>query len=118
MPCLLQRGEPDLLSYLGSTPVIVPSIVLGEAYYGTQNSAHIAENLRVIDEFAASNVILPCDETTARVDGEIKYRLKVKGRPIPENDIWIAAIAHQHHLVLVTRDAHFQHVDGLQVESW
>jgi tRNA(fMet)-specific endonuclease VapC len=42
----------------------------------------------------------------------------VKGKPIPENDIWIAAIAEQHQLTLVTRDSHFQHVDGLVIEQW
>ncbi|HEV8045487.1 MAG TPA: PIN domain-containing protein [Rubrobacter sp.] len=40
------------------------------------------------------------------------------GRPIPENDIWIAATALQHGLVLVTRDSHFEHVEGLRVERW
>ncbi|MBN1284239.1 MAG: PIN domain-containing protein [Anaerolineae bacterium] len=50
--------------------------------------------------------------------GEIKNELQAKGRPIPENDIWIAAIAKQHDLTLATRDAHFGAVDGLQTETW
>lgn len=48
----------------------------------------------------------------------IKSRLRKKGRPIPENDIWIAATAQEHALVLVTRDPHFQEIEDLRVESW
>jgi tRNA(fMet)-specific endonuclease VapC len=42
----------------------------------------------------------------------------VKGRPIPQNDLWIAAIALQYNLTLLMRDAHFQAVDGLLVQGW
>ena len=41
-----------------------------------------------------------------------------KGQPIPENDIWIAAIAQQHDLTLVTKDAHFNAIDHLKIEKW
>jgi len=44
--------------------------------------------------------------------------LKIKGRPIPENDIRIAAVAIQHGLVLVSRDVHFKEVDNLVLEAW
>lgn len=44
--------------------------------------------------------------------------LKRKGKPIPENDVWIAACALQHDLILVTRDGHFEYVEGLRFESW
>jgi tRNA(fMet)-specific endonuclease VapC len=48
----------------------------------------------------------------------VRVALKRKGRPIPENDIWIAAQALQHDLVLVTSDAHFKEIDDLKVEQW
>ena len=48
----------------------------------------------------------------------IKNRLKEKGRPIPENDIWIAAIAQQHNLILVTLDDHFNEVENLETIAW
>jgi tRNA(fMet)-specific endonuclease VapC len=51
-------------------------------------------------------------------NGEIKNQLRAKGRPIPENDIWIAAIAIQYQLILVVPDGHFHEVGGLQVEVW
>ena len=62
--------------------------------------------------------MLGCDETTAQEYGRIKTALKAKGRPIPDNDIWIAAIAKQYSLVLATRDQHFSEVEGLLTETW
>ena len=53
-----------------------------------------------------------------RVYGEIKTALRRLGRPLPENDIWIAAIAIQHGLTLVSRDAHFDHLVGLSLDRW
>ena len=58
------------------------------------------------------------DTNTAREYGEIKSALQAEGRLIPENDIWIAAIAQQHDLTLVTRDEHFKEVKHLKVEVW
>ena len=58
----------------------------------------------------ANSVILGTNVETALIYGEMKHSLRVKGRPLPENDIWIAAIALQYDLTLVTRDAHFQEV--------
>jgi tRNA(fMet)-specific endonuclease VapC len=98
--------------------IFIPSIVLGELYYGARKSARAEQNIARIDEFAAGNTVLLCDTTTARQYGVIKAQLRVKGKPIPENDIWIAAIAEQHQLTLVTRDSHFHHVDGLVIEQW
>ena len=98
--------------------VFVPSIVLGELYYGARKSGRIAANLARIDEFAAISAVLECDTATAQQYGEIKNILRTKGRPIPENDIWIAAIAQQCELVLISRDEHFREIDGVSVEVW
>jgi tRNA(fMet)-specific endonuclease VapC len=62
--------------------------------------------------------LLLCDEQTARQYGRISQQLRKKGRPIPQNDMWIAALALQHGLTLVTRDAHFSHIDGLLLQDW
>ncbi len=98
--------------------VFVPCIVLGELYFGAHKSLRIQENLARIDEFAISNTVLACDTDTAKRYGYIKNRLKEKGHPIPENDIWIAAIALQYALTLVTNDTHFDMVENLKVEMW
>jgi tRNA(fMet)-specific endonuclease VapC len=111
--------DAAVLAGLRQTPtVFVPSIVLGELYYGANNSKRASANVASIDQFSAASTILTADAATARHYGDIKNLLKIKGRPIPENDIWIAAIAAQHALTLVTRDAHFREVDGLAVNTW
>ena len=98
--------------------VFVPSIVLGELYYGACKSSRVEENLAHIDDFAIRSTVLGCDTDTAREYGLIKNRLRESGRPIPENDIWIAAIARQNDLTLVTRDDHFSQVEDMKREVW
>ncbi|MCL4249152.1 MAG: PIN domain-containing protein [Anaerolineae bacterium] len=96
----------------------LPIIALGELYAGAQRSARAHENVRRAEVLAARYAILVCDHDTARQYGRIVASLRKKGRPIPQNDVWIAALALQHNLALLTRDAHFQHVDGLAVQGW
>lgn len=98
--------------------VFIPSVVIGELFYGAHKSVRAKENLGRIEDFASSNIILGCDTETARVYGEIKDALRIKGHPIPENDIWIAAIAVQHNLTLVSRDGHFNEIERLKVIVW
>lgn len=98
--------------------VFTSAIVLGEVYYGAYKSSRIQENISRINQFASRAAVLECDRVTAQLYGQIKDALRRKGRPIPENDIWIAAIAMQHDLTLVTRDSHFEEMDGLSVTRW
>ncbi len=98
--------------------VFVPCIAVGELYFGACKSIKTKENLARIDEFALNNAVFVCDTETARKYGAIKTLLREKGQPIPENDIWIAAIAQQHDLTLVTKDIHFNAIDRLKIEKW
>lgn len=98
--------------------VFIPSIVIGELCYGAQKSGRVGANLARIEDLIASSTILGCDAQTAQQYGDIKNKLRLQGHPLPENDIWIAAIARQHFLVLVTRDVHFHAVESLQTVSW
>jgi len=98
--------------------VFVPAIALGELYYGARKSTRTDQNIARIDEFAAAAAVLGCDAATAQQYGRIKNDLRAKGRPIPENDIWIAAVAVQHGLTVVSRDEHFGEVTGLPREVW
>jgi len=97
--------------------VFVPSVAIGELCYGARKSMRVVENLARIDEFASHSVVLGCDTETARQYGEIKNKLRLKGHPIPENDIWIAAIALQYDLTLLTHDAHFAEIEGLSLTA-
>ena len=101
-----------------ASEAFVPSIVLGELYYGARKSTRVQSNVEIVDRFAAASRVLACDSITAQHYGRFKNLLREKGPPIPENDIWIAAITEQHQLTLVSRDAHFNEIEGLPVESW
>ena len=98
--------------------VFIPNVVIGELYYGARKSGRIQANLARVDELVANSTVLGCDAETARQYGEVKNELRLKGRPLPENDVWIAALALQYDLILVTRDAHFQEVKSLQIRAW
>jgi tRNA(fMet)-specific endonuclease VapC len=113
---LENRHEGEIL--LKEKKLYVPSPAIGELYFGARKSARIEWNLERVRVFITRFVILPCDHETAEFYGEIKAALKRKGKPIPDNDIWIAAIASQHNLSIVTRDRHFNEVDGINLVSW
>jgi tRNA(fMet)-specific endonuclease VapC len=111
--------EPDVLERLETAEdVYVPAVALGELYYGARRSARAEANIARIEEFAASAAVLSCDAVTAQQYGRIKNDLRAQGRPIPENDIWIAAVAVQHALTVVSRDGHFVDVTDLPREAW
>ena len=97
---------------------VAPCIVVGELIWGALKSTKIDENLSLIEELLVDCDVLPCDGTTAKQYGTIKNSLRVKGRPIPDNDIWIAATAIQYELPLLTNDKHFHEVDGLTMVNW
>ncbi|WP_025775162.1 type II toxin-antitoxin system VapC family toxin [Neomoorella thermoacetica] len=115
----LFAGDPSITEKLTlEKKVFVPAVVLGELYFGALKSKRVENNISLIDSLAAERIILGCDKNTAKYYGRIKSNLKQKGKPIPENDIWIAAVAFQHNLTLVTRDTHFKEIDGLVLENW
>lgn len=115
----LFNGDANVLQKLREAKAtFISTIAIGELYFGAYKSLRVDENVRRIDEFAAANIILVCDKETARLYGATKNALKIKGKPIPENDIWIAATCLQYGLTLVSRDAHFKEIAGLTVESW
>lgn len=98
--------------------VFIPNIVIGELIYGAMKSGRSVENMNRVEEFIAENVVIGSNTETARRYGEIKFGLQQRGRSIPENDIWIAALALEHELSLVTRDEHFQEVIELDRVVW
>lgn len=93
-------------------------ISLGELFLGAFRSVRVAENLARIEELASASTVLDCNRETARFYGAIKARLYKRGKPIPQNDIWIAALASQYGLTLISRDDHFSSVEGIGWEVW
>jgi tRNA(fMet)-specific endonuclease VapC len=112
------RGNNNLLQLLEtSKSVYVPAIVLGELIFGAQNSLNTAKHLSQVDDFISKISILNIDASTAVFYGKIKFQLKKDGKPIPENDIWIAAIAVQYKTELVTNDKHFKNIKSLKIKE-
>jgi tRNA(fMet)-specific endonuclease VapC len=98
--------------------VFVPVTALGELLFGAAKSQRREDELAKIEALLAKYSVLPCIEETAYLYGEIRDHLRLKGRPIPDNDIWIAAIAQQHDLTVATRDAHFREIEDLDLLAW
>ena len=115
---LFAKDENVLSQLKSAEEVFIASIVLGELYFGANKSGRSKSNLARIEEFAAKNQIITIDGETARHYGQVKNDLRAKGKPIPENDIWIAALSRQHKYVLVTQDDHFSQVDGIETIKW
>ena len=102
----------------GGDIAYIPYVVLGELYFGAFKSKKKSENLKKIKFLENAFSILTVDMTTPRVYGEIKSQLLDKGRPIPDNDMWVAALAQQYHLTILTNDKHYEEIDNLDVKNW
>lgn len=112
-------SDPGVLGRIeDADECFVSSTILGELVYGALNSSNAEANTERLNRFVAAAGVLECDDRTAHVYGEIKFSLRRMGKPIPDNDIWIAASAQQYRLTLVSRDSHFDNVNGLELTRW
>jgi predicted nucleic acid-binding protein len=115
----LAAGEPKLeLLLRRADDVAVPVVVLGEYKYGVQQSRYRLRHERWLREFLVGHRVLAVDEGTTEHYAAIRGELKRRGRPIPVNDLWIAAVARQHGMPLLSRDKHFDVVPGLTRVGW
>jgi tRNA(fMet)-specific endonuclease VapC len=116
--------EPASLRRLASASlVLVPEIVFGELYCGAYAYAHRHSSTKLLiryDTFRQRYCtrLLQYALDTAQIYGAIAAELRVRGQPIPTNDVWIAALARQYGLTLATLDSDFTRVSGLTVEIW
>lgn len=94
--------------------LFVSLTAVGELLFGAYKSERLTSHLQETENFLAACTILVPDYTTAGIYGKTKAVLAKKGTPIPDNYIWIAAIALQYQLPLYENDKHFHEVDGLQ----
>lgn len=114
----LFRGDQRVISKINQIKEIkIPIIVIGELYFGAYKSKQTSRRLEEIAQLEELVVILNVTESTAKIYGKIKDQLRSKGKPIPENDIWIASIAKEHNHILLTKDNHFQNIDGILLEK-
>lgn len=98
--------------------VFLPVIVLGEYRYGLVYSQWRTTLTAQLDEYQRLFAILNIDAVTARFYAAVRSELRARGRPIPVNDIWIAALSRQHALPILSRDAHFDEAPGVQRVGW
>ena len=111
----LFAGDSALGEVLAAEPRHhLPVIVLGEYRYGLLRSRHRDHLQQLLATLARESVVLTVDAATAESYADVREELRRKGWPIPENDLWIAALARQHTLPVVSRDDHFDTVSGLR----
>ena len=101
-----------------SDEIAIPVVVIGEYRYGIRVSRHRSMYERWLVELIAVCRILNVETGTTGDYADVRNALKALGRPIPANDVWIAALARQHGLPILSRDQHFDHVPGLQRIAW
>jgi len=112
-------GDADVGAVLRRAPrAAIPVIVLGEFRHGIAGSRHRARYERWLTSHLAYFDVLDVTDETATFYAAMRVALKEAGRPIPANDAWIAALALQHGLPVLSRDEHFDGVRGLQRTSW
>jgi len=109
-------GKQDAVEVIRHVPLIGFScIVLGELLggfaFGKLENVNISELNRFLNSGRVS--LFFTDNNTARFYAKVYRNLRLKGRPVPTNDMWIAATALQHNLAVFTYDKHFDHIEGI-----
>lgn len=111
--------DPGIIAVLSRAELMaIPVIVLGEYRHGIAQSRHRASYETWLTELLEDCMVLDINEPTTHWYAEITLELKRAGKPIPTNDVWIAALCRQHSLPLLSRDRHFDLVVGTKRIGW
>ena len=110
-------GQAGNLASRPAGEILLPVPVVGELQYGALNSRRRDENLAEVERLMSGCRVLDITATTAAVYARLRLALKEKGKPIPENDLWIAALCVEHHVRLAAVDSHFDAIDELLRET-
>ena len=94
--------------------LVVPSVVLGEYWFGIRQSRHRSRYEDWLSRYLPLTEIAVVTSATASAYADIRRELKRAGAPIPPNDVWIAALARQHGLAILSNDGHFDAVDRIR----
>ncbi len=97
---------------------VLSVVVIGEYRFGIQSTRDRAKREEWLRKKEETLRVLTINCETTRYYSKIRNQLKRMGHPIPENDIWIAASCLENGLPILSRDKHFEHVDGLSVVAW
>ncbi|MGB0743056.1 MAG: PIN domain-containing protein [Opitutales bacterium] len=96
----------------------LPYIAHAEFRYGLLGSTRPEAGLKVLAQLQSILPMLFPDFATLEIYAQLKDQLKKSGHKIPENDLWIAALAQQHDMPILSKDHHFDHVPGIQRIDW
>ena len=96
----------------------LPVVVIGEFLFGIRRSRDRSKLELWMNAVMESCTLVVVDEVTADHYAAIREELRAAATPIPENDIWIAALCRQHDMTLASRDGHFDRIGGLKRLSW
>ena len=112
-------GDDDIGRVLRIQPrAAIPVIVLGEFRYGIVQSRHRQAYEAWLAAHLSHFDLLGITEETTVAYAAVRVALKRSGRPIPANDAWIAALALQHRLPILSRDQHFDAVSSIERRDW
>jgi predicted nucleic acid-binding protein len=111
-------GDPAVEVLRRQTRAAVPAIVLGELRYGISESRHRRAYESWLDAHLGEFEILFVTDETAGAYAEVRVAVRRSGRPIPANDAWIAALAVEHRLPVLSRDRHFDGIAGVARSGW
>jgi tRNA(fMet)-specific endonuclease VapC len=112
-------GRPEIKPYIEGAPVMaLPVIALGEYRFGVALSNRSALYRQWLLDHLREYRMLAITEETTRHYADVRVELKRDGKPIPSNDIWIAALSREHRMPILSRDRHFDSVPGLRRVTW
>lgn len=108
------NGNGQILNVIAQYDVLcLPITVCGELLFGAKNGKNAKQNLLKYKEFIQNCEVIDTNDIVADIYADIRLELKKQGTPIPENDIWIAALCIANSLPLATLDNHFSNIKTL-----
>ncbi|MGB6877153.1 MAG: type II toxin-antitoxin system VapC family toxin [Candidatus Acidiferrales bacterium] len=111
--------HPGVIKILaGAQHLALPVVAIGEYRYGIAQSRHRARYRSWLDGLIRDCRVLEITEETTHHYAAINVELKQTGKPIPTNDLWIAALSRQHDLPVLSRDRHFDAISGIHRLDW
>lgn len=112
-------GDPEIKPIVLHAPSVeISAVTLGEYRFGILQGTKAGRSERWLRDYLHLYDLLKVDGETSQHYAQIRLALKRAGTPIPLNDLWIAAQARQHDLPVLSRDKHFNLVEGVHRISW
>jgi tRNA(fMet)-specific endonuclease VapC len=113
------EGNPGVREKISDGPgPYLPVVVIGEYRFGLLRARDRERRLAWLQQLAGHWTVLDVSIDTAAIYAEIRQNLKNRATPIPSNDIWIASLARQHNLSILSADTYFDNVAGIHRISW